>query len=348
MTNRVIQWATGLAGKYSIQAIAHHPALELVGAKVFSTEKVGVDVGTICGIAPLGVAATDSEEDILALDADCVVHMGMLHPALEDDVGQLCRLLESGKNVVTVLHWMFNHPETCPPELRDPVEAACAKGNSTLHFSGVHPGFMCEGVVPTLTGACRKVDNLYVRELLDYGEYENPAIPSLMGFGKDRSIAEGFLTAGGFMNPSIRLMAQSMGAKVEKIDYEWELHIAERDWEATFGVIPEGTVAASRFKYSGFVGGEPRVFIEHFTRTHPDQMPDWPSGEGYTISIEGEPSMSVDIELGVGKGRSSFVDAYIATADAAVNSVPAVCDARPGIVTRLDLPMITGVGALAD
>ena len=84
MTYRVIQWATGNVGRAAIEGVLAHPDLELVGAYVYSPAKAGLDVGEICGRRPVGVAATDDRDAILALDADCVVYSPML--ADQDDV----------------------------------------------------------------------------------------------------------------------------------------------------------------------------------------------------------------------------------------------------------------------
>lgn len=59
MTYRVIQWATGNVGRAAVQGIVSHPQLVLVGAWVHSAEKAGRDVGELCGVGPLGIAATE-------------------------------------------------------------------------------------------------------------------------------------------------------------------------------------------------------------------------------------------------------------------------------------------------
>jgi hypothetical protein len=73
MTIRVVQWTTGNVGKQSVISIASRPGLELVGCYAWSAGKVGRDVGELCGIDPLGVAATDDVDALLALRPDCVV-----------------------------------------------------------------------------------------------------------------------------------------------------------------------------------------------------------------------------------------------------------------------------------
>ena len=54
----MIQWGVGLNGQELVRAIARHPDFELVGARVWSEEKNGVDAGVLASVGPLGVRAT--------------------------------------------------------------------------------------------------------------------------------------------------------------------------------------------------------------------------------------------------------------------------------------------------
>ena len=96
MTLRVVQWTTGNVGKQSVAAIAANPELELAGCYAWSPDKVGRDVGELCGLEPLGISATDDVDALLALRPDCVVYNPMWQ-----SVDELVRILESGANVVT-------------------------------------------------------------------------------------------------------------------------------------------------------------------------------------------------------------------------------------------------------
>ena len=94
MSYRVIQWATGNVGSRGLRTVIEHPDMELVGLWVSSDAKVGKDAGELAGIAPVGIKATNSAGDLIALEADCVLYMrqGM-------DVDEVCAILESGKNI---------------------------------------------------------------------------------------------------------------------------------------------------------------------------------------------------------------------------------------------------------
>src|SRR5438876_11791500 len=96
MALRVVQWTTGNVGKRSVRAVVAHPELELVGCYAWSSDKVGRDVGELSGIGPVGIAATDDVDGLLALEPDCVVYNPM-----SPDIDELVRILEAGVNVVS-------------------------------------------------------------------------------------------------------------------------------------------------------------------------------------------------------------------------------------------------------
>jgi len=152
---RVIQYATGGAGKHAVAGIVGHPQLDLVGLLVHSKEKVGLDAGVISGITPLGVKATDDVEQILAMQADCVSYM-----ALWPDVDLICRFLESGKNVVTTSGLLY--PKFFGPALVQRLEKACAKGATSVHGTGVNPGFSGEVLPLTMSVLSRRIDQIFV------------------------------------------------------------------------------------------------------------------------------------------------------------------------------------------
>ncbi|KXW65514.1 hypothetical protein MPHL43072_17295 [Mycolicibacterium phlei DSM 43072] len=104
MTYRIVQWTTGNVGKRSVRAVALNPELELVGCYAWSKDKVGRDVGELCGIEPLGVTATDDVDALLALKPDCVVYNPMFA-----DVDEMVRILRAGINIVSTSEFITGH-----------------------------------------------------------------------------------------------------------------------------------------------------------------------------------------------------------------------------------------------
>ncbi len=119
MTLRIVQWTTGNVGKRSVRAVATHPDLELVGCYAWSADKVGRDVGELCGIDALGVAATDDVDALLALRPDCVVYNPMWQ-----DVDELVRILDAGVNVVSTAAFINGRGLGAD---RDRIVAACER-----------------------------------------------------------------------------------------------------------------------------------------------------------------------------------------------------------------------------
>src|SRR5205823_12849741 len=138
--------------------VIEHPNMTLAGVYVYSPEKAGCDAGELCGVGPTGVVATDDIDEIVALDADCVLYMPRAC-----DFDEVCRLLASGANVVTT-RGEFHRAESLEPALRERVAAACARGSSSIHSTGSSPGFITEAVPLVLTSIQRRLDGLTIDE----------------------------------------------------------------------------------------------------------------------------------------------------------------------------------------
>jgi 2,4-diaminopentanoate dehydrogenase len=342
---RIVQWATGAVGRYAIAAIREHPEMELVGALVYSDDKAGRDAGEIAGIGRIGVRATKDRDAILALDADCVLYAphGEMYP--EGAVADICAILASGKNVVSTALTALIYPRRAGQEVVDRIEAACRKGRSSFHGTGIEPGWAGEVLPLTMSGLFRRIDSILVRELMDYSKYDSRSmLIDMMGFGQAPDAPVPFANpalAGAPFKAPLLLVADGLGALVEDFVFTREVAIAKESFEIRAGRIEAGTVSAQRFTYSAVVDGRPAITIEHITRLRQDEALDWPNGRGWTVTIEGSPSMSLVSQIGI-HDEDENDQGVLGTAMHAVHAIPHVCAASPGIKTFLDLPLITG------
>ena len=181
---RVVQWTTGNVGKSSVQAIVANPTLELVGCYAWSPEKVGCDVGELCGIAPLGVAATGDVDALLALKPDCVVYNPMWL-----DTDELIRILSAGVNVVATAAFITGHNLGAG---RDRIVEACERGGSTMFGTGISPGF-AELLAIVSATICDRVDKITVNEAAD--TTEEPDAPAVEARVEEKP-QEGGVTGG--------------------------------------------------------------------------------------------------------------------------------------------------------
>lgn len=344
MTLTVVQWATGNVGRAAVEAIVSHPELRLSGAWVHSKDKVGRDVGELCGLPPLGVQATGSIDEVIALGPDCVLYAPLLPNQQE-----VIQLLEAGINVVTPLNWFY-------PGKRDvsALEAACAKGGSTLHGTGIHPGGITERLPLTIAAMSRAITHVRAEEFSDIRSYGAvDVIRNIMLFGKTPEQAKMspmlMLLTEGF-SQSLEMIADALGFDLDpQIRSTHEVSVATAPIDSPIGPIEPGRVAAQRFTWEGLVSGKPVVTARtnwFMGQEHLD--PAWsfgPEGERFEVEVTGDPTIKTtfhglhpkSIEAGLERNPG-----IVATAVHCVSAIPYVCRAEPGLRTYLDLPLVTG------
>ncbi len=334
---RVVQWATGNIGTRSLRTVIEHPQLELVGLYVHSADKVGRDAGELCGIEPIGIVATNRPDDIVALEADCVLYM----PAALD-ADEVCRLLESGTNVVTTTG-EFHRPASMRPELRDRVEAACAAGGTSIHSTGSSPGFISEALPLVLTSIQRRLDHLAIHEFADMSSRNSPEmIFDLLGFGRPPRPSDE--RKAGHMRdsfgPSLHLVADAIGRPLDELTAVSAVATTRGGAQIASGTLEPGTVAAQRFTVTGWRNGHPLLTFQATWYCATDLDHDWDlRSTGWRIVVDGDTPLAVEITFPVApEHMAATTPGY--TAHRAVNAVPVVCAAAPGIRTTVDLPQI--------
>ncbi|MCU1352126.1 MAG: putative Dihydrodipicolinate reductase [Acidimicrobiales bacterium] len=342
MRHRVIQWATGTVGIHAVPAICAHPDLELAGLWVHSDAKAGRDAGELCGIAPVGVTATQDADALLALDADCICHTASSDIRPGEVVDDLCRMLASGHNVVNTSFVPLLYPKAAGPGILERLEEACAAGGSTLFTSGIDPGFGNAGLTVHALALCREVRRVRMMEIVNYATWDNPfTMFEIMGFGKPDGSHSLLLAPGSTAlawGPVIELVAAAIGLPLDEITERHETITADEPIDIASGRIEPGTISGMRFEIAGVVDGEERIVVEHVTRLRDGDAPDWPQGAGYRILVEGEPHVRLELQLSSDNGDHNHAGC-LATAMHVVNAIPTVVAAPPGVMTMLDLPV---------
>jgi hypothetical protein len=346
---RVIQWATGNVGSEAVAAVHAHRDLKLVGAFVYDPAKAGRDVGVVCDIGPIGIPASNDRDEVLELDADCVLYMAQGEMDPNGAIDDICALLGSGKNVVSTALTALIYPKSAGDEVVARLEKACTAGGVSFHGTGIEPGWAGEVLPLTVSGVLGRVESILVQELMDYSTYEVPEMMfDIMGFGQAPDtpvpMSDAELVGSAFRAPLL-LVADGLGADIERFEYRREVALATAPVTAKFGTIEAGTVSAQRFACSAIINGREALTIEHITRVGHDQAPDWPTGRGWRVTVKGTPSMILDATIAV-HGEDDTQQGCLATAMHAVHAIAPVCAAEPGIRTFLDLPTIVGRGVL--
>jgi 2,4-diaminopentanoate dehydrogenase len=338
--HRIICWGTGAVGREILATVLDdRSGLELVGVKVYSADKDGVDAGVLVGRAPAGVEATMDTDRILGIDADCVVYTPRL-----TDLDEVCAILASGKNVVTTA-FLF-HPDRIAPDDRDRLLAACEAGGTSIHGGGLNPGVLSGALPLALAGMSRTIDRLTLQERADWSVYDSTAITfDNMRFGAP--VDEISVTANDFLafnsaifTQQVWLLADALHAGIDEVTATVEAVAAEHDHQIFDHVLRAGTTAGQRWNWTGRRAGMPLVEIETLWTVGNEYPRHWPKPQhGWTLTIEGDPSMRTHfLSLASFERDASMLEhvnsANVATGMAVLNAVPAVCAAEPGFATQ--------------
>jgi hypothetical protein len=325
-----------------LRGIISDPALELVGVKVSTAQKVGQDAGRLCGVADVGVKATDDAAAVLALAPDCVCYCATAVRRDAAAVADIVGYLEAGVDVVTISTIPMVYPPAAPDEWREAIASATLRGGSTFYATGSEPGFISLNIPTALLAGAGTVDSYRMDEYavgLDESYPIWDVLHESMGFGKPDGHVPARI-ASGKVNDDwetvVRYIADILGIVLDTVELEWETLLAPTELPTAIGVIPEGTICAHRWQLAGVVDGRPVVSVQYFATVTSTPWPDrWPKpareGDGGMVfRIEGTPSMSLalNFEQAVGQVNPGIT----VTAMAAVNAIPHVVAAPPGVI----------------
>ena len=340
MKYRVIQWATGAMGKTCLRAVIDHPAMELVGLYVYGEAKAGRDAGDIARRPPTGVIATRDVDEILALDADVVIHCARLAPPYGSHDAEILKLLAGGKNVISING--YSRPRHWIGARREALEAACAAGGTTLMAAGLNPGFAGEQLAVVASGVCSELDLIEVVESVDCRAVRNPDyVFKILGFGDDPGAVNAndpdwgpASSLNGMYAEVLSAMAEHLHLALERIDTDHRVFPASEDLTIAAGPIAKGGISHVNWRWIGVVAGKPTLVMSihwymetaHLENAHP---PLW------RIRIDGKPGVRLSVDMDKRPDDPTPTSAeQLGVAGTVINAIPIVCAAAPGLMTR--------------
>jgi len=340
MTFRVIQWATGAMGKTCLRAVLDHPDMELVGLFVYGEAKAGRDAGDIAKRPTTGVLATRDVEEILALDADVVIHCARLAPPYGSHDAEILRLLESGKNVISING--YSDPRFWQGERLTALEAACRKGGTSLMAAGLNPGFAAEQLAVVASGVCADIDAIEVVESVDCRAVRSPDyVFGVLGFGSDPAQVDPNDPAwgptsslNGMYYETLSAMAKQLGLSLSRIDTEHRVIGASEALQVAAGTISQGAVSHVNWRWVGHAQGDRRLVMSIHWYMEPAHL-DEADPPLWRVKIDGRPGVRIAVDLEKHPQDTSPTTAeQWAVAGSVVNAIPVVCAAAPGPVMR--------------
>jgi len=343
---RVIQWTTGNVGRRALAAVIRHPELELVGVYAHGADKIGRDAAELCGLdAPTGVLATGDVDALIGAGADACSY-NPIWPNIE----HLCRLLESGINVSSTAAFITG--ATMEPDARARLLAAAEHGGASMFGTGANPGFANLFALVS-TQICDRVDSVRVLESVDSTAYASKDTEESVGYGlpPDTPDLVGLTRSGSrVFEEAVAMMGDALGVEFDEIVFDADYALASADRDLGYMVIRKGTVTGIDGRWRGRAFDRD-VVVAHFQwlKGSPEDAP-FAIRHGYFVEVDGEPSVRSRFQIRPGPGWSEpdpMGLGMVMTAMPAVNAIPAVVAAPPGIVTYATLPVVTARGYVA-
>lgn len=341
---RVAQCYTGGIGSEIIRRMAGHPQMELVGVLVHDVAKAGKDSGLLVGGTANGIITTNSLDDIIALKPDGIIWSGKTY-----DIDSYARILEAGINLYTGMGGYFI--EGAPEE--PTLAAATAKGQSSFCAGGNIPGLISDVLPLFLSGYSGQIRQIRATQRNHVASSHSAfQLAQFVGLGRapgDNPLIDR-VNAGwtSVAAQGSKMIAKGMGLEwesVELLGVEYALAPERTVLEASGLVLEKGTVAGVRWNMAARASGR------EFYRLTNELTAMLALGQGWRqtietpawqVEIDGEPSLACS--LGWPQGADPHRSNTQLNAARAMNMLPRVIKAPPGLLTVLDFPAAVAAG----
>jgi hypothetical protein len=326
---RVCQWGLGAMGGGMARLMLEKPGLEVVAA-IGRPRHAGKDLGEVLGLGKnLGVIVTDNPDAVLDKGkVDCVGLATTSWTAAQ--MPDLRKILGAGINCVTIAEEMAD-PEAQSPELAAEIDELAMRNGVSVLGTGVNPGFVLDLLIVTLTAGCHSVERIEASRINDLSPYGRTVMKS-QGVGTTpeafrAGLADGTIVGHVGFPESIHLISEALGLGVDRVLQSREPIISTVHRETPHVKVEPGMVAGCTHTGIGYRGD-----TEVIRLVHPQQI--YPHLEGQDtgdyIHIYGNPEVNMAIKPEIAGGK--------ATIGVAVNSIPHVVAATPGLKRMIDLP----------
>jgi 4-hydroxy-tetrahydrodipicolinate reductase len=328
---RILVLGTGQMGSGIARLVHRKDGLRLVGAYARRAGRAGIDLGRAIGLdrelglsisSDLGTLIEETRPEV-AIQATC--------STVDDALDEVTSCVRRGVHVISIAEEM-TFPEYRAPQTAVEIDRLAATHNVSVLGTGVNPGFVLDLLVVVLSGVCADVRSISATRINDLSSY-GPTVLAKQGVGLApeafrAGLADGSVVGHIGFPESIHMIGRALGWRIARIEEQREPIVAHVRRATPFVTVEPGHVAGCRHTAVGYMGGEPVI-----TLTHPQQIQPQLEGveTGDTIEIRGTPHVRL--------AGSPEIPGGIATAALAVNMVPRIMDAPPGLHCMTDLPV---------
>ncbi len=326
MPIRVLHVGLGPIGCGIVRQVAARKGFKPVGGVDIDPGKVGRDLGEVAGTGRgLGVkVSAHVEKAIKASKPDVAVLC--TSSSLKTVMPQIELLLKAKLPIVSTTEELA-YPVGANARLAKRIHQAALKAKKAVLGTGVNPGFTMDALPIMLTAACERVEAIRVERVQDARIRRLP-FQRKIGAGLSRDEFEARVQQGSVRHvglaESVRMIADAFGWKLDKVTDVIAPRIAQAPVASEFLSVAAGRVCGIVQDGTGYRDGTPVIVLHMEAYLGAPETYD-------AVKITGSPALQMKVAGGV--------HGDIATAAIAVNSIPKVLKATPGLHTMRDLEL---------
>lgn len=323
---RVMHFGLGPIGAAIVKQVARRPGFKIVGGIDIDPAKVGRDLGDVVGLPKrIGVKVSgDAAKALKAAKPDVV--MLCTASSIKQVMPQIETILKSKTPIVSTTEELSYPGYTHIKQARQ-IHAWAKKAKVGVLGTGVNPGFAMDVLPIALTAVCERVERVSVNRVQDARIRRLP-FQQKIGVGLtteqfQRKVDDGSVRHVG-LTESIAMIADALGWNLDRITDVIQPKLASVTISSEYLAVDPGYVSGIVQDGVGYRKGEPviKLHMEAYLG----------SPETYdSVDVEGSPSLSMRISGGI--------HGDVATASIAVNSIPKILRAAPGLHTMRDLEL---------
>jgi len=321
----LVQLGLGPLGQKVVRFALQRSGLHYVGAVDPAPDKVGRDLGELCGLKELGVTISkDLATALKGKKADVAIITTVSSVAQ-----QLVQVEEAAKAKLDIVSTCeeLSYCQGTFPETAAKIDAICEAHGVSCVGTGVNPGFLMDYLPCVLTSVCQNVEQITVRRFQDAAQRRIP-FQQKIGAGLTleqfrHKVSDGTLRHVGLAE-SVRMIAACVGWKVDNFTESLDPILATERITTGHRMIEPGMARGVEQIGHGWVDGREVITLHFRAAVGEPESAD-------TVEIRGEPSFKSTIPGGI--------NGDIATCAIIVNAVRAIRNAAPGLKSMLDMPV---------
>jgi len=322
---RVMQIGLGPIGCAVSRLLIRKPGWHIVAAVDADPAKQGRDLGEIAGLEQrLGVTVTSDFATLQRSDIDVAFLTTV--STFPEVLPTLSTLIQHGIDVVSSTEELFYPYYRYAEQALTLDELAKQHGVSVLG-TGINPGFVMDTLVLVLTGACQHVNRIAVTRVAN-ASGARPSLQRKLGLGLTQAnfveyAAQGRVGIVGLID-SLAFLAHVLQWHIDDFKERLVPVLADKPVRFAQGQVEPGQVGGVRSVVKGISHGKEVISFDLRMYLEAEGVRD-------TIYIEGTPTLEMTIK------STNMGD--VAAAGLLVNMSPLVHQARPGLLTMVDLPL---------